>query len=40
MIYSYKNAENITNLICRDTVCSPNPKELGYEPKEPNTINL
>ena len=22
------------------TICSPNPKELGYKPNEPNTINL
>ena len=26
--------------ICRVTNCSPNPKELGYKPNEPNTINL
>ena len=25
---------------CRDTVCSPNPKELEYELNESNTINL
>ena len=25
---------------CRVTNCSPNPKELGYKPNEPNTINL
>ena len=25
---------------CRDTVCSPNSKELGYELNESNTINL
>lgn len=28
------------NYYCRDTVCSPNLKELGYELNEPNTINL
>ena len=25
---------------CKVTICSPNPKELGYKPNEPNTINL
>ena len=25
---------------CRVTLCSPNPKELGCKPNEPNTINL
>ena len=25
---------------CRVTNCSPNPKELGYKPNKPNTINL
>ena len=24
----------------RVTNCSPNPKELGYKPNKPNTINL
>ena len=28
------------NSICRVTICSPSPKELGYEPNESNTINL
>ena len=26
--------------ICKVTNCSPNPKELGYKPNKPNTINL
>ena len=25
---------------CRVTICSPSPKDLGYEPNEPNTMNL
>ena len=25
---------------CRITICSPSPKDLGYEPNEPNTMNL
>ena len=25
---------------CRVTICSLSPKDLGYEPNEPNTINL
>ena len=25
---------------CRVTICSPSLKDLGYEPNEPNTINL
>ena len=27
-------------IYCRVMICSPSPKELGYEPNEPNTINL
>ena len=26
--------------ICKVTICSPNPNELGYKPNEPNSINL
>ena len=26
--------------VCRVTVCSPSPEEWGYEPNEPNIINL
>ena len=25
---------------CRVMICSPSPKDLGYEPNEPNTMNL
>ena len=25
---------------CRVTICSPSPKDLEYEPNEPNTMNL
>ena len=25
---------------CRVTNCSPNPKDMGYKPNKPNTINL
>ena len=25
---------------CRVTICSPSLKDLGYEPNEPNTMNL
>ena len=25
---------------CRVTICRPSPKDLGYEPNEPNTMNL
>ena len=25
---------------CKVINCSPNPKELGYKPNKPNTINL
>ena len=28
------------NKNCRVMICSPSPKDLGYEPNEPNTINL
>ena len=28
------------NKICRVINCSPNPKEMGYKPNKPNTINL
>ena len=27
-------------MCCRVTICSQNPKVLGYKPNEPNTINL
>ena len=29
-----------SNYICRVTICSPRPKDLGYELNEPNTMNL
>ena len=28
------------NALYRVTICSPSPKDLGYEPNEPNTMNL
>ena len=40
MLYSNNNNNNNNNNNCRITVCSPSPKELGYEPNEPNIINL
>ena len=27
-------------IYCRVTNCSPNPKDMGYKPNKPNTINL
>ena len=37
----YKNDyQQYLNYICRVTNRSPSPQELGYEPNEPNTINL
>ena len=33
-------SKNYADVSCRVTVCSPSPKELGYEPNESNIINL
>ena len=30
----------VQNQTCKVTICNLNPKELGYKPNEPNTINL
>ena len=35
-----RKCEKVVEICCRVTNCSPNPKELGYKPNKPNTINL
>ena len=35
-----KIRENWSKDNCGVTICSPSPKELGYEPNELNTINF
>ena len=40
MIHYLEIIEIKQNICCRVTNCSPNPKEVGYRPNKPSTINL